>query len=1038
MAARQKKFLLVLIKPSHYDDDGYVIQWLRSAIPSNTLAVLNGLALDCAERKVLGEDVAIEITAYDETNTRIRPERIARIIARADGGMVALVGVQSNQFPHAMDLARRLRVRGAPVCIGGFHVSGTIAMLPGIQPELAEAQRLGISLFAGEAEGRLEEVLRDAWQGTLKPLYNYMDDLPGLEGVPPPMLPATRVKRTAGGISSFDAGRGCPFQCSFCTIINVQGRKSRYRSADDIEQLIRRNVAQGVNRFFITDDNFARNKDWEKIFDRLIALREGEGMDIKFIIQVDTLCHRNPNFISKAVRAGVARVFLGLESINPDSLAGAKKRQNKITEYREMMLEWKRGKVTTYAGYILGFPTDTVESIVRDIEIIKRELPIDLLEFFCLTPLPGSEDHKNLFLKGAPLDPDLNKYDLEHVTTTHAKMSPEEWARAYRLAWETFYSPEHMATVMRRAAATGISAGKTLFLLLWFYGCITIEKIHPLEGGYFRRKYRRDRRPTLPRESVLAFYRRYAAEIIAKHWRMGRLIWQMTKVRKQIKRDPHARDYMDEALTPVIADELETSQNVHRQRRRQGRGPQSAARRESAQPRQRVMPQNPVHVIGGGLAGSEAAWQVARAGIPVVLHEMRPVRGTEAHQTAGLAELVCSNSLRSDDAENNAVGLLHEEMRRCGSLVLRAADATKLPAGGALAVDRDHFSAQIETALGTDSLIEIRREEIATLPPEDWHSVILATGPLTSPDLAAAISALTGEQSLAFFDAIAPIVHADSIDLTKAWRQSRYDKGDGADYLNCALEREPYRDFVAALLASDTVAFHDWEKDTPYFDGCLPVEVMAARGVDTLRFGPMKPVGLTDPSTGRRPYAVVQLRQDNALGTLYNLVGFQTKLRHADQVRIFRTIPGLERAEFARLGGLHRNTFINSPKLLDGSLRLKALPRLRFAGQITGVEGYVESAAIGLLAGRFAAAEILGTAQTPPPATTALGALLGHITGGGDAKSFQPMNVNFGLFPPLPDGTLTRANRGEKKPLISRRALADLASWLGPDRAAAE
>jgi len=558
MSGGARRFALVLVKPSHYDDDGYVIQWLRSAIPSNTLAVLNGLALDCAQRKVLGPDVAIEITAFDETNTRIRPERIARHISRAGRGMVALVGVQSNQYPHALDLARRLRARGTQVCIGGFHVSGTLAMLRQMPPELVEAQRLGISLFAGEAEGRLEEVLRDACAGALKPVYNYMEDLPNLAGVPPPMLPAWRIKRTAGGISSFDAGRGCPFQCSFCTIINVQGRKSRYRSADDIEEIIRRNVAQGVNRFFITDDNFARNKDWEAIFDRLILLREGESIDIKFIIQVDTLCHRNPNFIAKAVRAGVARVFLGLESINPDNLLAAKKRQNKITEYREMMLAWKRGGVTTYAGYILGFPTDTAESIVHDIEIIKRELPIDLLEFFCLTPLPGSEDHKLLFEKGAWLDPDLNKYDLEHVTTGHAKMSAAEWSRAYRLAWETFYSPEHMETVMRRAAATGISAGKTLFLLLWFYGCITIEKIHPLEGGYLRRKYRRDRRPSLPRENVLVFYPRYAAELASKHWRMARLIWKFSRVRKAIKRDPQARHYMDQALTPVAASELDT------------------------------------------------------------------------------------------------------------------------------------------------------------------------------------------------------------------------------------------------------------------------------------------------------------------------------------------------------------------------------------------------------------------------------------------------------------------------------------------------
>jgi methylenetetrahydrofolate--tRNA-(uracil-5-)-methyltransferase len=436
---------------------------------------------------------------------------------------------------------------------------------------------------------------------------------------------------------------------------------------------------------------------------------------------------------------------------------------------------------------------------------------------------------------------------------------------------------------------------------------------------------------------------------------------------------------------------------------------------------------NPVHVIGGGLAGSEAAWQLARAGLPVVLHEMRPVRGTEAHQGQGLAELVCSNSFRSDDPQRNAVGLLHEEMRQCGSLILSAADAHKVPAGGALAVDRVGFSEAVEAALIAEPLIEVRREEVAGLPPSEWDEVIIATGPLTSPALAEAIAALTGEESLAFFDAIAPIVHRDTIDFGKAWFQSRYDKGDGADYVNCPLERDEYEAFVAALLAGDKTEFHEWEKSTPYFEGCLPVEVMAARGPDTLRFGPMKPVGLRDPKTGRRPYAVVQLRQDNALATLYNMVGFQTKLRHAEQKRIFRMIPGLERAEFARLGGLHRNTFINSPRLLDGRLRLKAMPRLRFAGQITGVEGYVESAAIGLLAGRFAAADRLGREQSPPPATTALGALLRHITGGAEAHTFQPMNINFGLFPPL---TPDPGRYADRKPLMSRRALADLDAWL--------
>ena len=450
----------------------------------------------------------------------------------------------------------------------------------------------------------------------------------------------------------------------------------------------------------------------------------------------------------------------------------------------------------------------------------------------------------------------------------------------------------------------------------------------------------------------------------------------------------------------------------------------------------------PVHVVGGGLAGSEAAWQLARAGVPVVLHEMRPVRQTEAHRTDGLAELVCSNSFRSDDPMNNAVGLLHEEMRRCGSLILAAADRHKLPAGGALAVDRDRFSAEVSARLAADPLVEIRREEISGLPPAEWDSVIIATGPLTSPALSEAIRRLTGEESLAFFDAIAPIVHRETIDMDKAWFQSRYDKsgpgGDGADYINCPLDRDQYEAFIDALLAGETVEFKEWEKSTPYFEGCLPIEVMASRGRDTLRFGPMKPVGLTDPRTGRRPYAVVQLRQDNALGTLYNLVGFQTKLKYGEQLRIFRMIPGLEKAEFARLGGLHRNTFLNSPKLLDPVLRLKAEPRLRFAGQVTGVEGYVESAAIGLLAGRFAAAERLGHEPAPPPPTTALGALLRHITGGADAATFQPMNVNFGLFPPLPEPGKGRKARAARKPALATRALADLEVWLGASKAAAE
>src|SRR5437762_5871988 len=440
---------------------------------------------------------------------------------------------------------------------------------------------------------------------------------------------------------------------------------------------------------------------------------------------------------------------------------------------------------------------------------------------------------------------------------------------------------------------------------------------------------------------------------------------------------------------------------------------------------------NPVHVIGGGLAGSEAAWQVARAGVAVVLHEMRPVRGTEAHVGAGLAELVCSNSFRSDDTQRNAVGLLHAEMRQCGSLILRAADRHKVPAGGALAVDRVGFSEAVEAALAAEPLVEIRREEIAGLPPADWDEIIIATGPLTAPALAEGIGALAGEESLAFFDAIAPIVHRDTIDFDTAWFQSRYDKvgpgGGVADYINCPLERDEYEAFVTALLAGEKIEFHEWEKSTPYFEGCLPVEVMAARGADTLRFGPMKPVGLRDPKTGRRPHAVVQLRQDNALGTLYNMVGFQTKLRHGEQRRIFRMIPGLEHAEFARLGGLHRNTFINSPRLLAPQLRLKAMPRPRFAGQITGVEGYVESAAIGLLAGRFAAAARLGCEAAAPPRTTALGALLRHVAGDADTAGCQPANNHFGLLPALsPDP----GRHADRKPLMARRALADLDAWL--------
>jgi methylenetetrahydrofolate--tRNA-(uracil-5-)-methyltransferase len=456
----------------------------------------------------------------------------------------------------------------------------------------------------------------------------------------------------------------------------------------------------------------------------------------------------------------------------------------------------------------------------------------------------------------------------------------------------------------------------------------------------------------------------------------------------------------------------------------------------------------PIHVVGGGLAGCEAAWQIAKAGAPAILHEMRPVRSTEAHRTDKLAELVCSNSFRSDDAANNAVGVIHREMRAMGSLIMRCADAHQVPAGGALAVDREGFSAAVQATIEAQSRIVIDRAEVSTIPPDDWDSVIIATGPLTSPALAQAVRAVTGEAELAFFDAIAPIVHRDSVDMSKAWMQSRYDKtgpgGTGADYINCPLDRDQYEAFLDAILAAPKTEFKEFE-GTPYFEGCLPIEVMASRGRDTLRFGPMKPVGLTNPhDPQRKPWAVVQLRQDNALGTLYNLVGFQTKMKYAEQARILRMIPGLENAEFARLGGLHRNTFLNSPRLLDPLLRLKMMPRLRFAGQITGCEGYVESAAVGLIAGRLAAAERLGDALSLPPDTTAIGSLLNHITGGhiesidAGPRSFQPMNINFGLFPPIDgprlDATGKRLHGPERgvarKQALSARAQADLSQWL--------
>src|SRR6185312_4509557 len=510
---------------------------------------MHGLVLDCRARRVLGDDVEMHIRSMDEDNTRVRPENIVREL-KGKAGMVILVGVQSNQFPRSLDIARPLRAAGIQVCMGGFHVSGSLSMLGGITPELQEALDLGISLFAGEAEEkRLDQVLLDAWHGELKPVYNYLNDLPSLEGAPTPMLPAATIRGTIGKYTSFDAGRGCPFQCSFCTIINVQGRKSRRRTVDEVEQIIRRNLEQGVARFFMTDDNFSRNSDWEKIFDRLIDMREKEGLNIKFMIQVDTMCHRLPHFIEKAGRAGVRRVFIGLESINPASLASAGKKQNKIAEYRKMLLAWKQAGAIVFAGYIIGFPGETPESVLHDIRVIQAELAIDLLEPHCLTALPGSADHQHLYKEGAYLDPDLNKYDLEHVTTRHSSMTTPEWEKLYRDTWKEFYTVEHMETVMRRARATGISTSNMMVLLVWFHFCIVYEHIDPLQGGFLRRKHRRDRRPTLPRESILSFYPKITVEAISKATKLARLAWRFHRFKKKLDKEPATKNYNDVALT---------------------------------------------------------------------------------------------------------------------------------------------------------------------------------------------------------------------------------------------------------------------------------------------------------------------------------------------------------------------------------------------------------------------------------------------------------------------------------------------------------
>ncbi len=546
-------FHLVLIKPSHYDDDGYPIQWFRSAIPSNTLACLNGLAEDAMRREVLGPGVRVVLHTFDETNRRVRPDRIVRMLRKTgERALIGLVGVQTNQFPRAVDLARPFLAAGLPVCLGGFHVSGCLAMLPALPPEIIEAQAMGISLFAGEAEeGRLDGVLRDAWSGQLLPLYNFMDDLPGLEGAATPILPREHIRRTSGSLSSADLGRGCPYQCSFCTIINVQGRKSRYRSADDLEKIVRENYAQGIKRFFITDDNFARNRQWESLLDRMIQLRQGEGMNIGFTIQVDTLCHKIPGFIEKAGQAGVRRVFIGLENINPDNLLGAKKQQNKITEYRLMLQRWRDAGAITCAGYIIGFPGDTKASVLRDIEIIKRELAIDVLEFFYLTPLPGSEDHRTLAAGGVWMDPDMNKYDLNHRVSHHPTMTDHEWEETYDAAWRNYYNSEHTRTILRRAAAHPNGRPKTvLSTILWFTLINRFEGVHPLEGGALRLKYRRDRRHGMKREPIGLFHARYVVETLAKLWKYAQVYREAKGILKSVLNAPDRREWRDLAITP--------------------------------------------------------------------------------------------------------------------------------------------------------------------------------------------------------------------------------------------------------------------------------------------------------------------------------------------------------------------------------------------------------------------------------------------------------------------------------------------------------
>ncbi len=563
LAVAAEVFHIFLVKPTHYDKYGCPIQWFRSIIPSNSLACVYGLALDCEEREVLGDEVEFKITLVDEVNQRVRPGRMIAA-ARKDNARapLCLIGGQSNQFPRAMDIAHPFLEAGIPVCIGGFHVSGCLSMLKEMPSDLRQAQDKGVSFFLGEAEGgRLDQVFQDAFADQLKPVYNHLAALPGMEGTPVPFVPKDVAERAIIDISSFDLGRGCPFQCSFCSIINVHGRQSRFRSADDLEAIVRRNVGMGINYFFVTDDNLARNKNWEEAFDRLIKLREEEDIKIEMVIQVDTMCHKIPGFIDKAVRAGAAHIFIGLENINPANLIAAKKLQNRITEYREMFLAWKKHPVFITCGYIVGFPFDTKETVLRDVEIIKNELPLDAIYFTYLTPLPGSEDHKKLYEAGEFLDPDMNKYDLHQRVSHHPVMPDQEWEEAVESAWEAYYTPEHMKTVLRRVFGTG--SNRRVFTterMVWHYFFAKGHFSHyKMEGGFFPLRFRKDRRPSFKRENPLVFYPRYAFDFVrlvagyTKVWVWFR--WELEKLR----RDPEANNYRDEALTPVIAEETKTS-----------------------------------------------------------------------------------------------------------------------------------------------------------------------------------------------------------------------------------------------------------------------------------------------------------------------------------------------------------------------------------------------------------------------------------------------------------------------------------------------